>query len=171
MRLGVRRFALASHLTFAVGWIGTVIAYLALGVAASTSNDAETIRSTWIAMDLIGWYVIVPLAVAAFLSGVVMAAGTNWGLFRHYWVVFSLVLTAFSTAVLIMHMPTVSSTADVARLADDAHLQTLGGDLAHPAIGLLILLAVQVLNVYKPKGLTPYGLRRQREERVVAAAS
>jgi hypothetical protein len=166
MRLGVRRFALASHLTFAVGWIGTVIAYLALGIAASTSEDSQTVRSAWIAMELLGWFVIVPMAVAALLSGVVMAAGTQWGLFRHYWVLFSLVLTAFSTGVLLLHMPTVSSTVDVARAADDARLQTLGGDLVHPAIGLVVLLAIQVLNIYKPKGLTPYGLRKLREQRV-----
>ena len=171
MRLGVRKFTLAAHLVFAVGWIGTVVAYLALGVAASASEVGQTVRSAWIAMELVGWYVIVPVAVASLLTGVVMAAGTNWGLFRHYWVVFSLVLTAIATAVLILHMPTVSSTADVARGADEAHLQTLGGDLAHPAIGLVILLVIQVLNVYKPKGLTPYGVRKQREKRPVALAA
>lgn len=128
MRLGVRKFALAAHLTFAVGWIGTVVAYLALGVAAVASNDAATVRGAWIAMELIGWYVIVPLAVASLISGVVMAVGTNWGLFRHYWVLFSLVLTTFATAILLLHMPSVSSTADVARDATGAHLQTLGGD-------------------------------------------
>ena len=171
MRLGVRRFALAAHLIFAVGWIGTVVAYLALGVAASASANADTVRAAWIAMELIGWYVIVPLAVASLLTGLVMAAGTDWGVFHHYWVVLSLVLTALATAVLILHMPTVSSTADVARRADGAHLQTLGGDLAHPAIGLVILLVIQVLNVYKPKGLTPFGVRKQREKRAVPAAA
>ena len=171
MRLGVRKFALAAHLVFAVGWIGTVAAYLALGVAASTSDDGQTVRGAWIAMELVGWYVIVPLAVASLLTGIVMAAGTNWGLFRHYWVVFSLVLSAIATAVLILHMPTVSSSADVARGADDAHLQTLGGDLTHPAIGLVILLVIQMLNVYKPKGLTPYGVRKQREKRPISVAA
>jgi hypothetical protein len=30
----LRKFALAAHLTFSVGWIGTVGAYLGLGIAA-----------------------------------------------------------------------------------------------------------------------------------------
>ena len=171
MRPGVRKFALAAHLISAVGWIGTVVAYLALGVAASASEDAQTVRGAWIGMELIGWYVIVPLAVASLVTGLVMAAGTSWGLFRHYWVVFSLVLTAIATVVLIQHMPTVSYTADVARGAADAHLQTLGGDLTHPAIGLVILLVIQVLNVYKPKGLTPFGVRKQREKRASSVAA
>jgi hypothetical protein len=62
-------------------------------------------------------------------------------------------------------MPDVSATADVAREADDASLGQLGGDLLHPGVGLVVLLVIQVLNVYKPRGLTPYGWRKQREER------
>ncbi len=139
--------------------------YLVLGVAAETSQDAQTERAAWIAMELTGWYVIVPLAVASLLTGLVMALGTRSGLFRHYWVLFSLVLTAVATAVLLLHMPTVSSMADVAREAEGARLHDLGGDLAHPAIGLVVLLVIQVLNVYKPRGMTGYGRRKQAEQR------
>lgn len=161
MTPGARKFALATHLSLSVGWIGAAVAYLALALAAQTSGSAETVRSAWIAMELVGWYVIVPLAVASLVTGVVMAVGTSWGLLRHYWVLFSLVLTGFATAVLLLHMPGVSSTADRARLADPAALQAIGGDLVHPAIGLVVLLAVLVLNVYKPRGLTAYGQRKQ----------
>ncbi|MCI0645282.1 MAG: hypothetical protein L0346_10410 [Chloroflexi bacterium] len=41
----------------------------------------------------------------------------------------------------------------------------LGGGLFHAGVGLLVLLVIQVLNVYKPPGLTPYGWRKQQEER------
>jgi len=34
-----------------------------------------------------------------------------------------------------------------------------------PGWALVVLLVVQVLNVYKPRGMTPYGQRRQIEER------
>lgn len=165
MSPGLRKLALASHLLFAIGWIGTVLAYLALATAAEVSNSPDTVRAAWIAMEITGWYVIVPLAVASLIAGLVMAIGTRWGLFRHYWVVFSLVLTSFATAVLVLHMPTVSSQADVARDADPARLATLGSDLEHPLIGLFVLLAVLVLNIYKPRGMTRYGLRRQAEQR------
>jgi hypothetical protein len=166
MPAGLRKLVLASHLTVAVGWIGTVIAYLALGIAASTTEDAQTVRGAWIAMDLVGWYAIVPLAVASLITGLVMSLGTRWGLFRHYWVLFSLALTTFATAVLLVHMPDVSATADVAREADGARLFSLGGDLVHPALGLVVLLVIQVLNVYKPPGMTRYGRRRQAAQRL-----
>jgi hypothetical protein len=61
-------------------------------------------------------------------------------------------------------MPTVSAMAKLARTVDGADLRALGGDLFHPAVGLLVLLTIAVLNVYKPSGVTPYGWRKQREQ-------
>ena len=160
----LRKLVLAVHLTSSVGWIGAVVAYLALGLSAVTGRDAQTVRAAWIAMELTGWSVIVPLALAALLTGLVMSLGTPWGLFRHYWVLISLVLTIVATVVLLLHMPTVSHLAGVARAADAADLGRLGGDLLHPGAGLLVLLVITGLNVYKPRGMTPYGWRKQHEQ-------
>jgi hypothetical protein len=165
MAPGLRKLALIVHLTFSVGWIGAVVVYLVLGVSAVTSKDAQTVRAAWIAMELTGWSAIVPLALGSLLTGLLMSLGTPWGLFRHYWVLITLVLTVLSTAILLLHMPTVSSLAIVAREADGADLGRLGGDLFHPGVGLLVLLVITTLNVYKPRGLTPYGWRKQREQR------
>jgi hypothetical protein len=165
MTPGLRKLALTAHLIVSLGWIGAVVAYLALGVSAMTSQDAQTVRAAWIAMEVTGWFVILPLAVAALVTGLVMALGTPWGLFRHYWVLITLVLTILATVVLGLHMPTVTSLADQARSADDAHLGGLGGDLLHPGLGLVVLLVITALNVYKPRGLTRYGWRKQQEQR------
>jgi hypothetical protein len=162
---GLRKFVLAVHLTASLGWIGAVLAYLALGVSSVTSHDALTLRGAWVAMELTGWYVIVPLALAALLTGLVISLGTTWGLFRHYWVLISLALTTFATVILLLHMPTVSLRAAAAREADGADVARLGGDLLHPGLGLLVLLVIMALNVYKPRGLTRYGWRKQHEER------
>lgn len=162
MRPALRKLALSIHLTFSVGWIGAVIAYLGLGVAAETSRDVQTVRAAWIAMELTGWFVIVPLAVASLVTGLIMALGTKWGLFRYYWVAISFILTLFAAVILVLHMPSVSASVEVAREAEGAALKALGGDLLHPGIGLVILLVVQVLNLYKPPGMTRYGWRKQR---------
>jgi xanthine/uracil permease len=165
MKPGVRKFALSAHLTFSGGWIGAVLAYLTLGVIAVTSPDVQTVRAAWTAMELIGWYVIVPLALASLVTGLVMALATKWGLFRHYWVLISFALTVLATVVLLLHMPTVSSMAEIAQEAEGARLERLGGDLGHPGIGLVVLLVIQVLNLYKPPGMTRYGWRKQEEKR------
>jgi len=164
MTPSVRKLALTVHLTCSVGWIGAVVAYLALGIAAVTSLEVQTVRAAWTAMDVIGWWAIVPLAIAALVTGLLMSLGTHWGLFRHYWVLISLVLTIVSTVVLVLHTPTVSAMAKLAQDLDGTDLRALGGDLFHPAVGLVVLLAIAVLNVYKPSGVTPYGWRKQREQ-------
>jgi hypothetical protein len=163
----LRKLALTVHVTFSVGWIGGVMAYLTLGVAAVSSQDVQTVRAAWTAMALIGWFALVPLALASLLTGLVMSLGTKWGLFRHYWTLISLLLTVLATVVLLLHMPDVSFLANVAREAEGARLHGLGGDLFHPGVGLVVLLVIQVLNVYKPQGLTPYGWRKQQEQRRV----
>jgi hypothetical protein len=169
---GLRKLALSVHLAVSVGWIGAAAAYLAVGLVAGASEDVRSVRSAWIAMDLIGWYVIVPMAIASLLTGLVMAFGTRWGLLRHYWVLFSFVLTIVATAVLLLHMPDVSVTvAAVRRTSNPAgHLDArLGeGDVLHPGLGLVVLLVIHVLNVHKPAGMTRYGQRKQHEERLRA---
>lgn len=161
----LRKVALAVHLTVSIGWLGAVFAYLSLGVASVNSEEEATIRGAWIAMEVIGWWIIVPLALASLLTGILMALGTKWGLLRYYWVLISFVLTTFATTILLLHIPDVSTVADQARAARGPELHGLGGDLFHAGVGLAILLAVLALNVMKPPGLTRYGWRRQTNPR------
>jgi hypothetical protein len=167
MRPSLRKLALATHITLSVGWIGAVVAYLVLVVAAMANRDAQVLRGAWIAMGLIGWNLIVPLALASLLTGVVMSLGTPWGVFRHYWVLTSFVLTVFATAVLLQHMQTVTFFAgmatDAADVAVGALRDGLRGELLHAGVGLLVLLVIEMLNVYKPRGMTAYGRRKASE--------
>ena len=162
----LRKFALAAHITFAVGWIGAVAGYIALDVAAATSQDAQTLRAAYLAMGLIAWYVIVPLALASLLTGLLMSLGTKWGLFRHYWVLMSLLLTIIATVVLVVETQTISYFADTAAdpttSSDD--LRALGSTLVHSVGGTVVLVVIVVLNVYKPRGMTRYGWRKQQDE-------
>jgi hypothetical protein len=150
MRPALRRATLAAHIICSVGWLGAAGAYLALGVAAEVNIQPQIVRAAWIGMELSGWFVIVPLACLALLTGLVLSLGTPWGLFKHYWVVSALVLTTLSLAVLLLHMPSVTTLAGLARTADDAAVRRLGGDVLHPALGLLVLIVITVLNVHKP---------------------
>jgi hypothetical protein len=107
----------------------------------------------------VGWYAVVPLALATLLTGIVLSLGTAWGLFRHYWVVISLIITVIAIAILLGHMADVSTGAAIA--ADPgADVRRLNGDLVHSVGGLLVLLVPLVLNIYKPRGLTSYGRRK-----------
>src|SRR5215208_6576209 len=107
----LRKVALTAHVVSSVGWLGAAVAYLALAVAAATSDDAQMVRAAYLALEPTAWFAIVPLAFASLLTGLVQALGTPWGLFRHYWVLMKLLLTIVATSVLLLHMGTVSSLA------------------------------------------------------------
>jgi hypothetical protein len=161
----LRRAALALHVIISVGWIGAAMAYLALGLAAAASDRPFTVRAAWVAMELTGLYVIVPLGCLALLTGLALSLGTAWGLIRHYWVLIAFILSSAALAVLVLHMPSVSAAAATARTSDDRAVLAMGGDVLHPALGLVVLVVVAVLNLYKPRGLTRYGVRRRAEQR------
>lgn len=162
----LRKFALTAHVTFSVGWLGAVVAFLALAIIGLTSEDAQMLRAVHLAAEPITRFVVVPLALASLLTGLVSALGTTWGLFRHYWVLFKLVLNTLATVVLLMYTQTVSYLAGVAAEpgADLGELRSPTFVL-HSGGALLVLLAATVLAVYKPRGMTRYGQRKQQEQR------
>jgi uncharacterized membrane protein len=167
MSPGLRKFALAVHLTLSVGWVGAVAAYMAADVAAATSQDAQTLRAAYLSMESIARYVIVPLALASLLTGLVMSLGTKWGLFRHYWVLISLLLTVVATAVLLVETQVISSFADMAAdpTTSNEDLRAMPSTLVHSVGGTVVLLVILVLNTYKPQGMTRYGWRKREKER------
>ncbi len=89
----LRKLTLTLHVTSSVGRLGAVAAFLALAVTGLTSSTPQTVRGAYLAMDVVGWYVIVPFSVASLLSGLVQSLGTVWGLLHHYWVIAKLLIT------------------------------------------------------------------------------
>jgi len=152
---GLRKFSLTVHVSASVGWLGAVAAFLALAVTGVTSEDTQMVRAISMALEPLTRWVIVPLALTSLLSGVVQALGTPWGLFRHDWVGIKLLLMLVATAILLL---TVGSIRALATRATDhpgvsVDLQAAMGSLVlHSAGGLLVLLVMSTLSVYKPVG-------------------
>lgn len=167
----IRRLALTAHISSSsVGWLGVVLAYLALAVTTLASRDAQAVRGTYQAMELIGWFVVVPSSLAALLTGLVQSLGTDWGLIRHYWVMVKLVLTIGATTIALLHMPAVSRVAGAAAMSSPIEIGAQTQLVAHAGGGLLVLLAITALSVFKPWGRTPYG-RSQPQGEAAAGVS
>ena len=167
MRPQLRKLALTAHVTTSVGWFGAVGSFLVLAIAGLTSADAMTVRSAYLAMELMGWFIIVPLCVASLPTGLIMSFGTPWGLVRHYWVVAKLVISVIATILLLVHMQPVGHIARAVaeRTLRDGELAGLRMQLVADAIAASVaLLAATALSIYKPWGLTPYGSRALRRE-------
>jgi hypothetical protein len=104
--------------------------------------------------------------LVSLLSGVVSSLGTNWGLFRYYWVLVKLLITIFATIALLIHTRPIdllaAAAANPTPFSADLRSQQLHMLNASSA-ALVALMVLTVLSLYKPQGMTRYGWRKQRE--------
>jgi hypothetical protein len=172
----LRKLGVTAHVTFSVGWLGADAAFLALAIVGLVSEDARMVRAAYLAMEVIGLFIIIPFSFAALLTGLVLALGTPWGLFQHYWILVKFLLTSGATIVLVLHINAMQEAASRVSAAADTlssvrtHLSAAGagghlGDLQMQLVvaagaGLLVLLATTTLGVYKPRGRPWYGRRK-----------
>jgi hypothetical protein len=164
MRPTLRKLVRTAHVVFTVGWLGAVAGFLVLAIAGLTSQDSQIVYAVYPAMDLITRFIIVPLSIVPLvLTGPLLSLGTPWGLFRHYWIIVKLVINVLSTAILLVHLQPISY---LAQAAAEATLSSADRSLQIQMVfaagaGLLALLAATALAIYKPRGMTPYGWRKQ----------
>lgn len=163
----LRKVALTTHIAVSVGWFGAVAAFLALSIAGLVSRDAETVRSAYVAMNVIGLSIIIPLSFASLTTGLIEALGSQWGLVRHYWVVSKALLTVLAAGLVLLHQ--YSAVAEAAKRVLGAAAGALpsagrfGTQLVvDSSLAVLALLTTTTLAVYKPRGLTHHGWRKQR---------
>jgi hypothetical protein len=157
-----RKLGLLAHIVASVGWLGAVLASLALAVVGMTATDGHLVQAAYLVMQSLGWGILVPLSVLSLATGLIQALGTRWGLVRHYWVIVKLVMNLFATTILLLYMQTLAGIETAARAwsgGDPTPLRNISPALH--SFGALVLLSVAVvLSVYKPKGQTRYGQRR-----------
>ena len=157
-----RKLVLSAHVTSSVGWFGAVIAFLALALIGLRGNGGGDgpIRSAYIAMETVGWFVIVPFSLASLATGLIQSLGTQWGLLRHYWVLAKLLITVGASGLLLLHMQVVNTVAEAASagtLSMD-HLRNPRMQLvADAGAASLVLMIAIVLSIFKPQGRTSFG--------------
>ena len=156
-----RKLVLVLHVTSSVGFTGAVAGFLALAIVG-LSNTGPLVSAVYPAMQVITWYVVVPLAVSSLLIGIIQSLGTPWGLVRYYWVIVKLVLTLLALAVLMLQTPSIDMLAEAA----------LQGALAGQSSARFSMVlrcqrhrrsaAATVLSIYKPRGVTAWQRPRDR---------
>ena len=160
----IRKFVLLAHVLSSVGWTGAVASFLALAITGLNTPNAQMARAVYIAMEPMTSWIIVPFAIASLVTGVLLSLGTGWGLFRHYWVIFKLLISGFSLPLLFLHTEVIHRVAAAALSA-----QMSGADLRQDRMQLVVacmaslgaLVGATLLSVYKPRGLTALGWRRR----------
>ncbi|WP_440104823.1 hypothetical protein [Streptosporangium sp. H16] len=163
----VRKTVLTLHVVISVGWLGLDLGLLSLGVAALTTGDPEVLRASYLAMDVFGDVLIVPVSLGALLTGVLLCLSTPWGFVRYHWVLTKLVTTlvAATASVLALrsHIETAATAVSKALPGELLSLDLGGVDrvlVIAPSVALTLYVLNVVLSVFKPFGRTAYGRRR-----------
>ncbi len=138
----MKRLNLLLHIVSSAGWWGAVAAFLALAVSGMATDAHAACRG----MMVTGWGAIVPLAALSGLTGLVQSLGGPWGLLRHWWVVFKVVITLPCSALLLLHLGGLGACGP-----GIAKQMTIDAGLA-----LAVLMVPLGLSVYKPRGVTPW---------------
>src|SRR5262249_34372828 len=184
MRPRPPKFVLTAHVVSSVGWLGAAAAYVVLAVLVLTTRNLPVVVADTRVMEAVALFVIVPLGAASLITGIVQSLGTTWGLFRHYWVVFKLLMNVFALFLLVEYTKSLVGLAGRAAHPDlfgdvgfadhagypvssgaDLHMLQDPGHIVHSAGGLAVLITATVLAVYKPRGMTRRGQRQQLEQR------
>jgi uncharacterized membrane protein len=162
----IRKFALILHIISTIGWIGTIACFLVLALVGLNSQDVQMVSASYLSMELISRFVIVPISIISLLSGLIQSFGTRWGLFRHYWVLIKFLLTVVAAIVLYLQLEPIRYIAsiDAETILTIANLRGVRMSLVvHAAGGIAVLLVVTTLSIYKPRGMTRYGWQNQNK--------
>jgi hypothetical protein len=173
----LRKAVVTAHVVTSVGWLGAEAVLLVLAASVLAGADpGAAYPAAW----LIGWTMLGPLSVAAWVVGVVSAIGTPWGLLRYRWVVTKLALTTVMTGLVVFRLlPNLRAAADL--YAPGAGGPLDGGTAAAlpqaDRVGLLVassvatalLVFTTAVSVYKPwgrvSGSSGDGRRRKTQDR------
>jgi hypothetical protein len=163
MKPALRKLLLTIHVAVSLGWFGAAASVLALAITGLHITSGAS--AIYAATAVIWRAVIIPFSLAALLTGIIQSLGTQWGLFRHYWVVAKLVITVGAVLLLLAHtgslLPALARAAiDGSAIVVDGHSHGHGGipprlHLVIAAFGTLgLLLITTALSVFKPWGRT-----------------
>lgn len=145
---GWRKAAVSLHVVTSVGWLGVHGSMLALVATAAADPGVRT--EALGAAGLLSGMLVLPLSLTAAATGLLLALGTPWGLFRHTWVAAKLVLTLLLVAGSNLSIgPMVRElAADPAAAGGAGPVQALGA----LSVSFAVLLATVVLSTVKPFG-------------------
>jgi hypothetical protein len=154
-----RKFLLVLHVATAVSWLGADLVLLTLTGAGLAGTDPAHVYP---AAALVGTVLLTPLSVLILLIGLTNGLLTRWGLFRHWWVVVKLVVTAMMTGlVLFLLAPGLRSAAELAAGTPDQDRLNM---VIAPVVSSSLLVLMIVLSVYKPWGRTDAARHGERRD-------
>lgn len=167
----VRKLVMVVHVLFAVSWLGLTIGNVTMALTALTTDNPELQHAMFRAMNVIGGTLLLPISLLTFLTGLLQAFATPWGLLKHKWVLTKFLLT--SVAVLLTPFSLLPGLRENVAIVDSTpagQLADIGasgwnGLLSSGGVSLTIYTTCLVLSIFKPWGRTKRGQRALADRR------
>lgn len=146
------------HLIAVASWVGGGVALILLyflkdGVAESgvLYGINQSIHHVDMAV------VVIPGAFGCLLTGLIYSSFSNWGFFKHNWLIFKWIVTVsailFGTFFLgpwETAMMEISGKIGISSLSDPAYLYNQKMNLVFGAIQVLVLVVTVFISIFKP---------------------
>lgn len=160
-----RKVTVLLHVISSMTWLGLTLANLTLAVIGITTTDPRTQHTVYLAVDMVGGVLLIPVALGAFGTGVVLSLTTPWGLFRYRWVAVKFWLTLFAAVMTLFSLlPEVRAMAETVAATPPDQLARLGDGprslFAAACVSGTIYLTATALSVFKPWGRSKGKLAR-----------
>lgn len=166
-----RKLVMIVHVACAVSWLGLTIGNVTMALTALTTDDPELQHAMFRALNVIGGTLLLPISLLTFLTGLLQAFTTPWGLLKHKWVLTKFLLT--SVAVILTPfslLPGLRENVAIVEATQPGQLADIGADgwnglLSSGGVSLTLYTTCLVLSILKPWGRTKRGRRALAERR------
>ncbi|GAP99996.1 DUF2269 family protein [Leptolyngbya sp. NIES-2104] len=161
MKLNVkqRNWLLSLHIASGGLWFGTALCSVVLALSFRSLNDGDGIYGINTARNLLGEFVIVPSAILSVVTGALLCAFTNWGFFKHFWVMAKQLVTLILIVVgsvwlgpWTKEMTAISEVARSQALQNPSYLSLQSVVAIGGALQTLALLIIIAISTVKPWG-------------------
>lgn len=142
----LRRAVLTVHVISSVGLLGEVWVLVVLTTVAARAGDTDFARTAYSLLSVLIFAGGIPLSLTALVTGLVLALGTRWGLFRHVWVFAKLV-----ALVGVIAIGAALFAPEELAAADTLTASRQWGQTAAVATQAFLLVTATALSIYKPR--------------------
>ncbi|MGA8943616.1 MAG: hypothetical protein WB502_13020 [Thermoactinomyces sp.] len=149
----------AVHVLSVASWIGGTLAMWLLAIHLQNGANGEQLLYTMASMEVIDENLLKYPALLTLITGIMLSVWTQWGLVKHYWVIFKLVLTILTIMIGIFFLN--RWTAGLGELIKDMGIIALQNErfqttwvsvVATSGFNLLCLAFMTFITYLKPFG-------------------
>ncbi|MFC9035310.1 hypothetical protein [Streptomyces arboris] len=158
----LRKLVLTCHVAISVGWLGLVTGMFAMSVAGATTSDAGQQAAMYRTMSMLDEIFLGMTSMFALITGIVVGAGTKWGLLRRRWVAvkfwWTMSVMVLGFAVIHQLILEANELVEAGEPPRGGALDSVGWAMSASAfVALASLVAMTAISTYKPWGLTKRG--------------